>query len=225
MSLLQRAAIAAALAGCAVTADPAVVVGASQGAPITTIPEKLDKNCRRGRAKVYDECSDQWLVFEAAAKRAATENKVLLVSYGAEWCIWCHVFTKYIHGDKTRFEYTYGAPEEPEERSTSTIYEREKRDVSGEAASLNAYVARSFVVVHIESYYANGNDVLKRTGAAPFAGTWIPFIFTVDRSGRYAAHLEHDIVQLRRDTEDWYRGYDRRKLMIELQKMHDAALP
>jgi hypothetical protein len=204
-------------------ASPAVTIGASQSVPVTTIPEKADRNCRLGRAKLYDECSDQWRLFEGAAKRAATENKILLVSYGAEWCIWCHVFAKYAHGEKTRFEYTYGAPEAPEARYTSTIYERDRRDVGAEAAALNAYVARSFVVVHIESQYANGYEVLERTGAAPFARGGIPFIFTVDRNGRYAADIDDKAVEVRRDTDDWYRGYDRRKLMTELQRMHSAA--
>ena len=76
------------------------------GDKITTIPSEFNKNCRRGRAKLYDECSDQSLIFEAAKQLAAAENKVLLVSYGAEWCIWCHVFAKYIHGERTRFEST-----------------------------------------------------------------------------------------------------------------------
>ncbi|MGB8401772.1 hypothetical protein, partial [Bradyrhizobium sp.] len=166
---------------------------------ITTIPAAFDKNCRKGRARLYDECSDQSRVFEAAAQRAAVENKVLLVSYGAEWCIWCHVFAKYIHGERTRFEYTYGGPDAPEARQTSTIFEREKRDVTADAAALSAYVARSFVVVHIEGQYApNGDAVLARTGAPAFKG--IPFIFTVDRKGRYAADFKNEPVEIRRDT-------------------------
>jgi len=191
---------------------------------ITTIPAQFDKGCRQGRAKLYDECLDQSSIFEAAKHGAAAENKVLLVSYGAEWCIWCHVFDKYIHGETTRFEYSYGRPDAPEARQTSTIFEREKRDVTADAAALNAYVARSFVVVHIEGQYApNGAAVLEKTGAAPFMNYSIPFIFTVDRRGQYAAHFKNEPVEIRRDTDDWYRGYDRRKLLAELQRMHDTA--
>src|SRR5215467_14534017 len=65
---------------------------------ITTVPAELDRACRRGRAKLYDECSDQLSLFETATTRAVAEGKVPLVSYGAEWCIWCHVFERYIHG-------------------------------------------------------------------------------------------------------------------------------
>ena len=191
---------------------------------ITTIPAELDRGCRRGRAKLYDECSDQLSLFETATTRAAAEGKVPLVSYGAEWCIWCHVFERYIHGGTTRFEYTYGSPDAPEARQTSTIYERAKQDVTAEAAALSSYVGSSFVVVHIDVQYApNGRAVMERTGAAEFENGGIPFIFTVDREGRYAAHLDHDTVELRRDTNDWYRGYDRRRLLAELQRLHAAA--
>ena len=194
------------------------------GYKITTIPAEFDKGCRQGRAKLYDECLDQSRIFEAAMQLAAAENKVLLVSYGAEWCIWCHVFAKYIHGETTRFEYTYGRPDTPEVRQTSTIFEREKRDVKADAAELNAYVARSFVVVHIEGQYApNGAAVTEKTGAAPFMSNAIPFIFAVDRRGQYATHFKSEPVEIRRDTDDWYRGYDRRKLLAELQRMHDTA--
>src|SRR5215813_4580676 len=203
------------------TAAPAPSVSESR---ITTIPSNLDPACRTGRATLYDECSDQLSIFDTAMKRAAAENKVLLISYGAEWCIWCHVFAKYIHGERTRFEYTYGRPDAPEARQTPTIFEREKRDVKADAAALNAYVARSFVVVHIEGQYAaNGAAITEKTGAAAFMSNAIPFIFAVDRSGQYAAHFKSETVEIRRDTDDWYRGYDRRKLLAELQRMHDTA--
>lgn len=204
------------------TAAPAPSVSESR---ITTIPSNLDPACRTGRATLYDECSDQLSIFDTAMKRAAAENKVLLISYGAEWCIWCHVFAKYIHGERTRFEYTYGFPEEPDARQTSTIFEREKRNVAADAAELTAYVGLSFVVAHIDEQNApNGHAVLEATGAAPFAGVSIPFIFTVDRRGRYAMRLESELVEIRRDTNDWYRGYERPRLLAELRRMRDAAL-
>jgi hypothetical protein len=194
------------------------------GYEISAIPSEVDKSCRGGRAKLYDECSDQSRIFAAAMQLAAADSKVLLVSFGAEWCIWCHVFAKYIHGEKTRFTYTYGSPRAPEDLLTATIYERENQDVTKDAAALSTYVSRSFVVAHIEGRYApNGDAVLERTGAAAFMGNGIPFIFTVDRKGRYAAHFIHEAAEIRRDTDDWYRGYDRRALLAELQRMHDAA--
>jgi len=194
------------------------------GSRITTIPAKLDRGCRLGRAKLYDECSDQLAVFETARKRAAAENKILLVSYGAEWCIWCHVFDKYIHGEKSRFEYTFGSPDAPEARETATIFEREKEDVTADAAMLNAYVGSSFVIAHIDAQYApHGSSVLRKTGAAPHADDSLPFIFAVDCKGRYAGHIDPDLTEIRRDTDDPYRGYDRRKLLTELQRMYTTA--
>jgi hypothetical protein len=191
---------------------------------ITIIPAKLDRGCRTGRATLYDECSDQLQLFETARRRAAAENKVLLVSYGAEWCIWCHVFTSYIHGERTRFEYTFGSADEPDARWTSTIFEREKQDVRADAAALRAYVASSFVVVHIDGQWApDGIAVLQKSGAGAMVGEGIPFIFTVDPGGRYAAHLEPKNVEIRRDTDDWYRGYDRRRLLTELHRLYAAA--
>jgi hypothetical protein len=105
------------------------------------------------------------------------------------------------------------------------IYEREKQDVTKEAAELSDFVGRSFVVVHVDGQYApNGNAVLEKTGAARYMDNSIPFIFTVDGNGRYATHFNHDFAEIRRDTNDWYRGYDRRKLLSELQRLRDAAL-
>lgn len=93
-----------------VAAQAVQSAGAGSTKPkITRFPEKLNKACRRGRAKLFDECGDQWAMFNAARKRAAAEGKALLVSFGAEWCIWCHVFDQYIHGGKTRFSYTFGS--------------------------------------------------------------------------------------------------------------------
>ena len=218
-----------AVAGCVCLAIASAQTSATPpqsaaGSGITTIPAKLDRGCRTGRATLYDECSDQLLLFETARRRAAAENKALLVSFGAEWCIWCHVFARYIHGETTRFEYTYGSAREPDARWSSTIFEREKQDVTADAAALRAYVASSFVVVHIDGQWApNGIAVLKKSRAAAMVGEGIPFIFTVDHEGQYAAHLEHSIVASRRDTEDWYRGYDRRRLLSELHRLYAAA--
>ena len=209
------------------TASAQVRTTPAQAGPddgIVTIPEKLDSACRLGRAKLYDECTDQLAVFETARMRAAAENKVLLVSYGAEWCIWCHVFDKYIHGEKSRFEYAFGSPGAPEARKTATLFEREREDVTADATALNKYVGNSFVIAHIDAQYApNSLAVLQKTGAASHAGGFIPFIFVVDRDGRYAGHINHDLVEVRRDTNDPYRGYDRRKLLTELQRVHAAA--
>lgn len=195
---------------------------------ISTFPQTLSKSCRRGKAKLYDECSSQFDVFNAAAEQARKENKVVLVSFGAEWCIWCHVFDQHIHGKIRKFTYTFGGPSTPEEFYTETIFEQAKESVERQAIALNAFVAHSFVVVHIDIQYApDGWDLLKTLGAAKHYSDGIPFIFTVNQRNKFAAKFDHDAAEKRRDPwigNNWYRGFKRDNLLKQLKKMHNAAL-
>ena len=59
---------------------------------VTSYPKALDQACRDGRAKTYDQCGDQFAMYQTAFDDAQEQEKVLLVSLGAEWCFWCHVF-------------------------------------------------------------------------------------------------------------------------------------
>ncbi|MDO4627402.1 MAG: DUF255 domain-containing protein [Pasteurellaceae bacterium] len=65
---------------------------------IESFPKQLPKNCGDGLAKLYDECSNQNTILQAAIQAAQMHHKNVLIIYGAEWCIWCHVFDKYIRG-------------------------------------------------------------------------------------------------------------------------------
>ena len=191
---------------------------------LISFPAETDQKCRTGRAKIYDECTDQIALFKTALSRANSEGKTLLVSYGAEWCIWCHVFEAYIEGGKTRFDYGYATPDAPDKIYHSTLFEREANDVSEMAAKLQAYVASHFVIVNIDSRFApNGTAVLDITDAYSQYNGGLPYIFTVDKTGEFAASLNPDRVESRRDTEDWYRGYDRTKLLLELQRLETSA--
>ena len=191
---------------------------------IISFPQFLSKTCRNGRAKLYDECGDQMDILRSAARKAAVDGKVMLVSYGAEWCIWCHVFDAYIHGGIKQFSYTFASPSAIETRRNAVLYERAAIDVSGEATKLQQYVADHFVIAHIDAQYApNGRTVLTSTGAAKHDNGWLPFIFTVKVDGQFAAQLDHGLVESRRDTADWYRGYHRVNLLKVLTGMHDAA--
>jgi hypothetical protein len=189
----------------------------------TGFPESLDPECRDGTAKIYDECGDQLALFRTALARANAENKVLLVEYGAEWCIWCHVFNAYINGDTGRFRYTYASAKEPEAWATRTF--EEHGDVEG-AAALRELVARHFVVVRIDAQYApNGAEVLKQTGAEEHFPGGLPFVFTVDSRGRYAATFEgKGLEKNRRGSFDWYRGFHRDAMLRVLTSMRNAAL-
>lgn len=192
---------------------------------ITSYPLSLSSECRDGRAKIYDQCSDQLELLDYALRKAEEEQKLVLVSYGAEWCIWCHVFDLHLKGYFGEFEYTYGEPGDAQ-AETSKLFERSKSDVQGEAIRLNRFVADNFVVAHIDYEFGPKSDeVLDRTGAIDHIGYWVPFIFVLDREGNYVGEVSHDDVEVRRDfLIDWYRGYDRAKLIEVLDDLKTEAL-
>ncbi|MEM1086499.1 MAG: hypothetical protein AAGH90_02125 [Pseudomonadota bacterium] len=195
-------------------------------AAITTFPISLDRQCRGGEQEMYDECGDQMDLFESAMIKANSQNKTLLVSFGAEWCIWCHVFDKYIKGEAGQFTYTFGEPGDARAQ-TETLYERrDEATARKEAKELNEFIAENFVLVHIESDYAPGGwDVLDQAGAANYFDNWVPFIFVTDRSGAFVAQLPHGPIEERRDGMfDWYRGYDRPLMLSRLRNMRESAV-
>ena len=211
-------------AGCSNTETSNIVSSETIDAlQIASFPTQIDNNCRDGKAEIFDECSEQTELFARASIRAKAEGKIVLVSYGAEWCIWCHVFDAYINGDMTRFTYTYGEAGN-DERYTHTMREREKRDVSQEAYELKKFVSENFVVAHIDYEHSpDGDDVLSNAEAWEHYEGWVPYIFVVDSLGKYAAKFNHDEAEVRRDTLDWYRGYDRVLLLQQLKNMHGIA--
>ncbi|MEM9226049.1 MAG: thioredoxin family protein, partial [Pseudomonadota bacterium] len=212
------------LAALAVTG--LVSCGQTEHSPtLVSYPLALDPDCRDGRAKIYDQCSNQLDLLNAARARAAAEGKTVLVSYGAEWCIWCHVFDKYIAGEADTFTYTYGEPGAPE-KWTDTLFERSTGDAAGEAKALKTFVAEQFVVAHINREFAEASDeVLAFTGADTHYPGWIPYIFAIDADGQYVGQVYHEDVEVRRDTDDWYRGYDRVKMLAILKDLDTGARP
>jgi len=189
-----------------------------------SFPATIDPQCREGKARMFDECSDQAALFEQARARAMADGKVLLVEIGAEWCIWCHVFEAHINGEYDEFRYTYGAPTEPEARYTTTFEEGPQWSDAQAASELRDFVAANFVIVHIDLQHApNWTTVLEKSAAAEHYKGSVPFVFTVDPHGQFAAKFDHDSVERRREDENWYRGYDRRGLMTQLAAMRDAA--
>lgn len=179
-------------------------------------PRAPDTDCFNGRAELYDECGDQFAILASATQEAAATGKTVMVVYGAEWCIWCHVFTKYLAGETGRFSYNL-------EGDTFTMFELAvKRD---EASELRAFASKSFVIAHIESNKSpNGADVLRALGAADQVGKGIPVILTV-KDGAVARVLQWgDDMEVRRDaTLLPYRGFDRPTLLEELKRLATAA--
>lgn len=214
------------LAGLGLAVGTAWVLVSREPAPaeIVTFPEEISQDCRRGRAVLYDECGSQVALFKKALAAANDEDKTLLVSYGAEWCIWCHVFDQYVNGEHTRLNYRYGDPGS-DDYETVAVNEHPDHDPSAEADELRQLFAANFVLVHIENLHSpDGKEVLESTGAIDFYNGGIPFIFSVDAQGIYAAHVESSEMETRRDDpSDPYRGYDRGQLINALEEIRSRA--
>ena len=201
----------AALAVLILLASPSVAGGPH------SFPATLDPGCRDGRAKLFDECGDQFTHLNAGIQKARETGKTLLVSFGAEWCIWCHVLHKYLAGEHDRFDYDFVLDDGYHLRTP--LFERAETDPSADARALARFAAENFVLVHIENRFSpNGRDVLDKTGAAAHFDGGLPFTFTLV-DGRYAETLHSSAAETRRDTDDWFRGYDRAALLAALVKL------
>ncbi|MEL6748128.1 MAG: hypothetical protein AAFO79_10005 [Pseudomonadota bacterium] len=216
------------LAGCGLTENGPTVAEQPRpvvSAPITTLPENLGASCNGKRTQLYDACGSQLSILKSAKARAKAEGKVVLVSYGADWCIWCHVFHKYAQGYSGTFDYTYGPPGAPEDVRSSRLKETPQAQMEAQARELNAFIAANFVLVHIDAQYApDGEKVLAQTGGRAHYNYSLPFMYTIDERGKYAGHIVSSEVDRRRDTAvNWYRGYRRPALLAKLRSLHSKA--
>lgn len=193
---------------------------------ITSFPEQLSKNCRDGKARLYDECSNQAEILNKALTTAKAEDKRVLVVFGEEWCIWCHVFERYIHGKTKNHHYVWRESEQNglvQWKMNEKIEEATKDD----AIVLNNYVADNFVIAHIEGEYTNGRELIFATGVDKQLPYYYPFIFSLDSNGDYANHMSTvssvEGLEIRKSGGDDYRGYDRKILLEELKKLREQA--
>jgi len=152
-------------------------------------------------------------------------GKSILVIYGAEWCIWCHVFDKYINGISHNYNYAF---ESENEIYTWDMRERSNPNAKAEAKVLNEYVATNFIVVHIEGEFSpNGLDVVASTGLNVDKILYLPFIFVLDKQGNYSAHMAAysaiKNLEIREDSGSEYQGFDRKILLAELKKLRNAS--
>lgn len=190
---------------------------------LSVFPLEIKRGCRGGSAKSYDECGDQEALFQLALKTANQQGKVLLVSYGAEWCIWCHVFSSYVRGESGVFTHSFADPDGGRPTS-ATMFETPSPGMEQNAKDLQAFVADTFVLLYLESHYAQGaRAAVASTGYDADDIWWIPFVFTVRTDGTFAMALEHERVERRREGVFWYRGYDRKALKEALSDIRDAA--
>ena len=185
---------------------------------IVFYPKSIDKDCFAGRALSYDECGYQKEVFKKALNEANEDGKIVLIVYGAEWCIWCHVFKDHIKGNYGKFSYKlegqqgYDLDEKPSAAEIELAHE------------LNAFVSKNFIIANIEAQHSfDGYDVLFETGGAKHIKDSIPFIYTVDENGIFLHDMpsthELNALEKKRNGDDWYRGYNRDVLLQELKKL------
>ncbi len=194
---------------------------------VETYPEQISASCRDGIAQIYDECSDQSEIINRALKRSKATGKTVLVVYGAEWCIWCHVFDKYVKGHSRKFNYEWQYHDG--ENLDWKMKERKSKHAKSRAEKLNKFVSQNFILVHIESYRSpNGAEAARNTGFDPDSFSYVPVIFSLDHSGYYAAHmLAADAIpglEVRKDGWRDFRGFDRDILLSELTKLRTMAL-
>jgi len=187
---------------------------------VVHFPQEIQRSCRGGRAQMYDECGSQADILRAAEKAADVQGKTVLVVFGAEWCIWCHVLEKHLQGEADRFHYNV-------EGDKYALFERDTGASDVTPSQLNAYARDTLVLAHIESQHSpDGDAILIETGARKFFENALPFVFAV-KDGRFVAAMAStdDLIglEVRRDTNDWYRGYNRSLLLAELTRLVEAA--
>jgi len=198
----------------------------TESQPVEIYPAAISDSCRGGVAKIYDECSDQAMILQQARQSAAASGKSVLIVYGAEWCIWCHVFEKYIQGQSRKFTYEFEYEEEPH---YWPMRERENKDAEAQARQLNAYVADNFVIANIEGHYSpNGVEVLANVGYDTSSLSFYPLFVVLNNEGKYVSSMQSvDLIsglEIRVDSGEEYRGYDRAILLRELQKLRQVSV-
>ncbi len=161
---------------------------------VTIVPEGPSPDCGNGQAKLYDECSDQFELLNQAKQLAKEENKVVLVSYGAEWCKWCHIFV-------------------------DTVLANSETDALNAFVSQSFVIVHIDA-----TYATNGGTVLHKTGAGRAYGIGLPFFYSLNDAGMYAGHIVNQRVLIPRNQGAPEDGFDRQKLLADLKLLQTLAL-
>lgn len=197
----------------------------AQPRKIDTFPVEINSQCRNGVAQHYDECSDQTAILYSAIEKANATDKSVLIVFGAEWCIWCHVFDKHIQGTNKHFDYQW---EQNGYAREWKMQEATDATTPKQALALNHYVASNFVVAYIEGHYApKGGAAIASIGVNPDAVQTYPFFFVLDQQGQYAGHMRAynaiEGLELRESAGKNYRGFDRKILLEQLANLREQA--
>ena len=182
---------------------------------ITVLPEEPRASCNGVPAKLYNACISQAGILDEAIREAETSGKVVVVAYGAEWCIWCHIL--YYHLDGAYGEFRYRLP-------GWRIVEMDEplRNVSREdVVALNHFVADNIVLAYISDDAEDGYSVLERTGADTSFPNALPFVYSLDRRGKAVRIMADELAFRSSDGlfSKSFAGYDRKKLLAEFQTM------
>jgi hypothetical protein len=186
---------------------------------INTLPSRADGSCMDVPAKLYDACAPQTGILDEAITRAAESGKAVVVVYGAEWCVWCHIFYHHVDGNFGTFNYNL---EGDKLDMAESLLDVSREDV----LALNHFAADNLVLAYLSADGPDGADVLDQTGVADSFRNELPFIFSVDSRGRGARILDHGAVAFTIDGGLFgpeYSGYDRKRLLGELDAMARLA--
>ena len=193
---------------------------------ISSYPEVISKDCNDGNAKLYNECADQTVILTQAIAAAEQQDKNVLIIYGGEWCIWCHVLDRYFKGQFRTFDYQW-------RDSTGDMSQWLMREEIGtndivNAVRLNHFVANNFVIAHIDGSYANGDEAIAMTGLDPDSIYYYPYVIALDKNGKYAGNMPStdaiEDFEIRESGGEEFRGYNRKILLEQVTKLKAQAL-
>lgn len=192
---------------------------------ISGYPEVISEDCGDGKAKLFDECGDQTEILNQAIASAKYQDKNVLVTYGGEWCIWCHVLDRYFQGQFRTFDYQWRDSEG--DVSEWLMHEDITTKDIQDAIALNNFVANNFVVAHIDNSYANGSEAIAMTGLDPDAVFYYPYIIVLDNQGKYAGTMAASSaiegLEVRESGGQEFRGYKRDLLLEQLKTLKNKA--
>ncbi|MDJ0942209.1 MAG: hypothetical protein QNJ30_02000 [Kiloniellales bacterium] len=155
---------------------------------------------------LFATCLPQKEIFQRARDHAAVENKLLLIDYGADSCIWCGVIDQYFDGN-------IGVQKE----------QIDHLDL-GFSRQLAKTMSDNFILVHINAEQeAEAKQVMTDIGTEAVIGGPIPAFIALDPASGATerAYLEN----AENPVDGEYHGYNRPKLTQELRRTVKVLRP